>query len=229
MSEIYNKPSLNDIFQNSVQQYIKLLIDSGHSGLIVGPTKSGKTTMLDLMIDLKEKPCTISIIEDVSELRENKKNSQVILDKKISNNDRCDFSFWLYNALRCIPDMMLFGELRLNGNNCRVVKPVLESGNTIITTMHAADAPNALGKLNHFDFTKGWKWIVSMKKSDNKFGFEIDSIHEIISKKNNVKIISIFKSEENISFEVIMKKTHHLKTNSNSLKSILKKAFRNHE
>jgi type IV secretory pathway ATPase VirB11/archaellum biosynthesis ATPase len=198
----------NNVMSTPVAAYLKLLLDTNHSGIIVGPTKSGKTTILDCTIDLIQKPCRIGVIEDVPELRTNKKNRNIILDKKI--RDTPFSTTWIPQAMRNRPDMILFGELQLKQDEMNHITSAISADNLIVSTMHAASVKSAVNRLESVDFAKYWKWIIFTKKSNNDLGFEIESISEIISDNDNVRVISTYSSDENQTLQTILKQTYHL-------------------
>ena len=197
----------NKIMSPQVAAYIKLLLNTNHSGLIVGPVKSGKTILLDSMIDLIKKPCNISIIEDTPELRKNDKHSKVILDKKI--RDSPFPTTWIPQIIRNRPHMILFGELRLTPDEINHMTSAISAGNLVVSTMHAASAQSAINRLELVGFTGCWKWIILTKKSKNNLGFEIESISEIILENNDIRVIPIYNFNDSLTSQTILKRTHH--------------------
>ena len=49
------------------------------------------------------------------------------------------------------------------------------------------------------------------EKTDNKAGFLIDSIYEVVVQDNIPSLINMYKSDEVAAIASILKKTHHLR------------------
>ncbi len=196
----------NKSMSPQIASYLKMILDSNYSGLIVGDTKLGRTDILHSMIDLKKKPCNLSMVENVSELQKSIKNIKII-DRKIREN--------ISNLSKTIlsmgneSDMLLLKEFRLGKYDTRDLKSVLKSGHLVVCAMNAADEKQAVSQLVFDGMLNYWKWIAVVRESKNSSYYRLDSVWEIVSGSDCI-MIPICRFGEDISCDTISEHTHHL-------------------
>lgn len=118
------------------------------NGLIIvtGPTGSGKTTTQACMVELinQNRAAHIITIEDPIEyVIENKKS---IIEQREVGSDATDFASALRAALREDPDVILIGEMR-DLETIATAMTAAETGHLIISTLHTANAVNAIDRI----------------------------------------------------------------------------------
>ena len=108
--------------------------------LITGPTGSGKTTTLNLMIDLinSERRCKIISIEDPVEFVHRQKKAIIVQQELYT--DVKSFSSALIHVLRQDPDVICVGEMR-DLETTATALVAAETGHLVIATCHT---PNTL-------------------------------------------------------------------------------------
>ena len=140
---------------------IKAAFKYGLNILFVGPTGSGKTTLMTACCSFIPDDQRILLMEDTEEMRLRHKfpNKHIITEEcKFNTQDEhrhFDLSRLTTNALRQKPDYMLYGEVRdkaaydmLNGAN---------TGHIVTSTLHARSAPRAVQRLINMVLEHGSK------------------------------------------------------------------------
>ena len=128
-----------------VAEFLREIVEGGHTMLISGGTGSGKTTLLNALADHIPSTERIVVIEDTSELRINKPNVLAAECRTDAHTGRVGFDDLLKAALRWRPDRIILGEVRGEG-----ARTLLDSFNTghagSMATIHASSPLQAAGR-----------------------------------------------------------------------------------
>lgn len=109
---------------------------------ITGPTGSGKTTTLYMVLDdLAKKPVNISTIEDPVE-----RNLDHINQMQVNNVSGLTFESGLRALLRQDPDVMMVGETR-DAETAAISVRAAITGHLVVSTLHTNDAISAIVRL----------------------------------------------------------------------------------
>jgi len=133
--------------------YLWLLVELRSSAIIVGPTASGKTTLLQAMLDFVPPWARIVSVEDTPELNLSHHphwDSLVTRLSLSSDGEDIDLYKLARFALRRRPDYLVIGEIR--GEEARVLAYAASSGHAAYTTFHADNAWMALQRLTNKPF-----------------------------------------------------------------------------
>ncbi|HDS09897.1 MAG TPA: PilT/PilU family type 4a pilus ATPase [Firmicutes bacterium] len=114
--------------------------------LVTGPTGAGKTTTLNVIIDIinSYRSAKILTIEDPVEFYHDHKKS-IIVQKEVLL-DTPSFDKALYHALREDPDVIVIGELR----DLETIKTALiaaETGHLVFATLHTTDTTQTVQRI----------------------------------------------------------------------------------
>lgn len=118
--------------------YLWLAMDSGLNIIISGAPASGKTTMLNTLLELIPMEIkTVTVEEDVNEIHFNDsfKNTIALYGEKYNITTKEQ----VINALRLRPDRIVIGEIR--GSEAKDLFAGSSLGIPFITTMHSNDDP----------------------------------------------------------------------------------------
>jgi pilus assembly protein CpaF len=140
---------------------IKMALSYGLNTLIVGPTGSGKTTLMTASCAFIPDDLRILVMEDTEEMRLRHKfpNKHIITEEckfnTLDPHKNFDLSRLTINALRQKPDYMIYGEVRdkaaydmLNGAN---------TGHRVLSTLHSRSASKAVQRLINMVLEHGSK------------------------------------------------------------------------
>ncbi|ACL76743.1 type IV pilus twitching motility protein PilT [Ruminiclostridium cellulolyticum] len=114
--------------------------------LVTGPTGSGKSTTLALLIDLinKNRDCHILTLEDPIEYLH--KHNKSIVNQREIGNDSQSYSAALRAALREDPDVILVGEMR-DTETIAIAVTAAETGHLVLSTLHTIGAANTIDRI----------------------------------------------------------------------------------
>ena len=131
----------------STYEKLELLVLYGKNVLVSGSTSSGKTSLLNALINLIPEHERIITIEDAQELVVNHKNYLgFLISKTGSDYASTSYETLINTSMRMRPDRVFIGELDI-----RNVLPFLRLGNTghdgMLSTIHANDASSAISAL----------------------------------------------------------------------------------
>jgi twitching motility protein PilU len=159
----------------------KLIMEKNGLILFVGGTGSGKSTSLASLIDHRNTHSAghIITIEDPVEFVHRHKKS--IINQREIGVDTLSYKDALENTLRQAPDVILIGEIR-NAETMEHALAFAETGHLCLSTLHANNANQALGRIINFfpeerhkqlllDISLNMKGIISqrlMPTSDGK-------------------------------------------------------------
>ena len=126
-------------------EQIEAVLASRHNILISGGTGSGKTTMLNALIDLLPADERIIAIEDTLELRVTQPN-HIRFEARSLEKDAVTIRELVRHALRHRPDHLVLGEVR--GKEAADLLQALNTGHGgSLTTIHANSAESALARI----------------------------------------------------------------------------------
>ena len=123
-----------------------LALKSAGLVLVTGPTGSGKTTVLNAMIDLinQERRARIITIEDPIEFLHSNRRS-VIIQRELES-DTYSFQSALLAALRQDPNVICVGEMR-HVDTVATVLQAAETGHLVLATLHTPSAPQSVDRI----------------------------------------------------------------------------------
>ena len=127
--------------------------------LLCGATGSGKSTTMASMLDYLNQNASryVITIEDPIEYLHN--NKKCIISQRDLGDDTQSFATALKYALRHDPDVIIVGEMR-DLETISTAMTAAETGNLVVSTLHAADAAQAVDRIID----------VFRQTSSNKFG-----------------------------------------------------------
>ncbi len=131
-----------------IMAYLWTLLDYNRSVLIVGPTASGKTTLLQALLGLIPSTKRIVTIEDTPELNLfDRPHWDSLVARHSYSKDVEDVTLEKLArfALRRRPDLLVIGEIR--GEEALVFLQAAATGHAALATFHADSAQSALDRL----------------------------------------------------------------------------------
>ena len=136
-----------DIISYSVIAVIWKFFDVLGTGLIVGGTGAGKSSLLNSLFPLLPKTAKIITIEDTAELQVPQYDwTPLMIDASITSDDYPKrFEFLLDAILRHRPKMVVVGEVR--GKSAKKLFDVISTGHSAISSFHAYSAEGAKQRL----------------------------------------------------------------------------------
>ena len=127
--------------------YFWLLMEHNMTGMIMGVTGAGKTTMLNALATLLRPTIKVVTIEDTPELRLTLENWVQLVARPSYGFEKGASEITLYDlvkvSLRYRPDILVVGEVR--GEEAKVLFQAIATGHGGISTIHAEDI-NAMVK-----------------------------------------------------------------------------------
>lgn len=128
--------------EKNYQKLQKILMHSDGILYITGPTGSGKTTTLYMILEwLKKKPVNIMTIEDPVE-----KFMDGITQIQINEQANLTFERGLRAILRQDPDIIMIGETR-DTQTARISARAAITGHLVLSTLHTKDAAGAIVRM----------------------------------------------------------------------------------
>ncbi len=114
--------------------------------LVTGPTGAGKTTTLNIIIDIinNDRSAKILTIEDPIEYYHSHKKSLIVQKEVLI--DTPSFDMALFHALREDPDVIVIGEMR-NLETIQTALTAAETGHLVLATLHTADATQTIQRI----------------------------------------------------------------------------------
>ena len=133
--------------------YTALLKNTGGVILLVGPTGSGKSTTLCVMLrDLAREEVNIVTLEDPVEYY-----IPDISQCQINERTGMTFASGLRSILRQDPDIIAVGEIR-DGETASIAMRAAITGHLVLSTLHTNDAPSAVDRLRDIGVEP---WLIS--------------------------------------------------------------------
>lgn len=126
-------------------QLIKTWLEERKNILVVGPTSSGKTTILNaLTLELKNE--RLLVLEDTEEITVDPQKSAKLLTRSGGDTKPIELSDLIKISLRLRPDRIIVGEVR--GQEAKDLLLALSTGHSgSMCTLHASSAEQALSRL----------------------------------------------------------------------------------
>jgi twitching motility protein PilT len=114
--------------------------------LVTGPTGSGKSSTLAVLLDCinREKNYHIITIEDPIEFLHNHKSSTI--HQRELHSDTPSFAHALRSALRQAPKVILVGEMR-DRETIEIVLEAAETGHLVLSSLNTVDAPKTVERI----------------------------------------------------------------------------------
>lgn len=131
-----------------IAAYLWLAIEEDLNVFVVGPTASGKTTLLNALTAFIRPDAKVVTIEDTPELMVPHKNwvREVVRDmSKANGGSGVDMFDLLKAALRQRPDRIMIGEIRgVEGN---IAFQAMQTGHGVMATFHASSVQKVIQRL----------------------------------------------------------------------------------
>lgn len=114
--------------------------------LITGPTGSGKSTTLTMIIDKinRERKAHIITIEDPIEFV-HKSQSSIVTQRELGSHTK-SFPNAIKSSLRQDPDVVMIGEMR-DLETIMAALTLAETGHLVFSTLHTQDAPQTINRI----------------------------------------------------------------------------------
>lgn len=114
--------------------------------LITGPTGSGKSTTLTMIIDKinRERKAHIITIEDPIEFV-HKSQSSIVTQRELGSHTK-SFPNAIKSSLRQDPDVVMIGEMR-DLETIMAALTLAETGHLVFSTLHTQDAPQTVNRI----------------------------------------------------------------------------------
>lgn len=175
---------------------LKHIVSSKSNAIIIGTTGSGKTTVLNSLLNLLPQNERVICIEDTSEIRLPNKVSLKLLTREEVNDDKVrsfNQSDLLKESLRLRPDRIVVGEVR--GHEAKDYLLALSTGHQgSLCTLHAKNAKEALWRLEMLIQMGAPDWnlrtIQGLINSGLDYVIELNSDHKNRSLKSIKKLTS---------------------------------------
>jgi len=132
----------------SIAAYLWLLVEAKMSFIIIGPTGSGKTTILNAVTGLANPDYKIFSVEDVSEININHENWFSLVSRTgfgLSGEGEIGLYDLIKAGVRHRPDYIVVGEIR--GSEAYVMFQAMATGHGGLCTMHADGLESAIKRL----------------------------------------------------------------------------------
>ncbi len=132
----------------SVAAYLWMLVEAKMSFIIIGPTGSGKTTILNAITGLVHPDYKIFSVEDVAEININHENWFTLVARTgfgLSGEGEIGLYDLIKAGVRHRPDYIVVGEIR--GSEAYVMFQAMATGHGGLCTMHADSLESAAKRL----------------------------------------------------------------------------------
>ncbi|BFI74050.1 type II/IV secretion system ATPase subunit [Sulfurisphaera ohwakuensis] len=186
---------INGMLNELIASYLWFIMEYKPFIMILGPTGSGKTSLLTAILNLINPSYKILTIEDTPEINITSDNwVRFISRSTLAGNYDVTLSDLAKLALRYRPDYLVVGEVR--GKEIEALIHAAASGHGSLTTFHGSrpiDAITRITDLLSSDLSKLflqtiWSFIiVSRRKEGNKSIRSIIGIYETLIDKNKIK------------------------------------------
>src|SRR2546427_2007213 len=132
----------------SIAAYLWMLVEAKMSFIIIGPTGSGKTTILNAVTGLVSPDYKIFSVEDVSEININHENWFTLVSRTgfgLAGEGEIGLYDLIKAGVRHRPDYIVVGEIR--GSEAYVMFQAMATGHGGLCTMHADSIESAAKRL----------------------------------------------------------------------------------
>ena len=151
--------------------YAWAVLAAGGTGLIVGGTGSGKTTVLNALLSLVSRRWKVVVIEDTEELRPPQECCLRLRTREAAGARSIGMAELLAYTLRQRPQCIVVGEVRLA--DVPVLFQALEAGHAALATFHAAGPAAAMRRLEARPLE-----IMAAQQSDLWFVMHVGAVAE---------------------------------------------------
>ena len=138
-----------DVYPPEVAAYIWSVFAGNGTGMVVGSTGSGKTTILNSLLALVNRRWKVILIEDTEEVRIPQKHGLRLKTRETSDSFNKEYGIGIGNllsySLRQRPQFVVVGEVRLT--DVEILFQVFETGHASLSTFHASSPGKALTRL----------------------------------------------------------------------------------
>lgn len=200
-----------DVFPQELMAYLREIVISKKNILISGGTSSGKTTLLNAMVQEIDQADRVFCIEDTKEIKKSVPNWVSVVTNKQKG---VTGGLLLQAALRFRPDRILYGEVR--GAEALDMLTAANTGHDgMMASLHATSADRTLARLENMLLQSGINWPHSAICSEiastfniiiyaarTKQGRKITQIKEILGYDHDARrylFNSIFERKSNVS------------------------------
>jgi flagellar protein FlaI len=131
-----------------IAAYLWLAMEEDANIFVVGPTASGKTTLINALTTFIRPDAKIVTIEDTPELKVPHHNWIREVVRNMSKSDRnsgVDMFDLLKAALRQRPDLIMIGEIR--GAEGNIAFQAMQTGHPVMATFHASSVEKVIQRL----------------------------------------------------------------------------------
>jgi len=174
-----------------IAAYLWMLVEAKMSFIIIGPTGSGKTTILNAITGLANPNYKIFSVEDVAEININHENWFTLVSRSgfgLGGEGEIGLHDLIKAGLRHRPDYVIVGEIR--GSEAYVMFQAMATGHGGLCTMHADSLESAIKRLQQkpMDIPAGYISLMNcaivikrVKESAGHGGRRAISVSEIIN------------------------------------------------
>lgn len=138
-----------NVIPTEAAAYVWSIFAGSGTGMIVGNTGSGKTTILNALLSVVNKRWKVILIEDTEEVRVPQKHTLRLKTRSSTDSFNKDYSIGigdlLIYSLRQRPQFVVVGEVRLT--DVPILFQVYETGHASLSTFHASSPAKALVRL----------------------------------------------------------------------------------
>lgn len=137
-----------DTLDVNIAAYLWLLLEHKMSIIVIGPTASGKTTLLNAITSLVNPTFKIFTVEDVAEINIPHENWFALISRTgfgLDNQGEIGLFDLIKAGVRHRPDYIVVGEIR--GEEAYVMFQALATGHGGLCTMHADGVDSAVKRL----------------------------------------------------------------------------------
>src|SRR3989442_45678 len=131
-----------------IAAYLCMLVEAKMSFIVIGPTASGKTTLLNAITGLVHPDYKIFSVEDVAEININHENWFTLISRTgfgLEGEGEIGLYALLQSGMRHRPDYIAVGEIR--GEEAYVMFQAMATGHAGLCTMHADGLESAIKRL----------------------------------------------------------------------------------
>lgn len=181
--------------------YVWSIFSGNGTGMIVGNTGSGKTTILNAMLSLVNKRWKVILIEDTEEVRVPQRHALRLKTRASTDSFNRDYRIGIGDllsySLRQRPQFVVVGEVRLA--DVPILFQVFETGHASLSTFHASSPQKALTRLEAKPIE-----IMAAQKDDLWFLFHVGRVLENgVFRRKMLALNEVYLNDETRELEMI--------------------------